>query len=172
MWSEELLEQFVILASQELSGDWVLCGASVLPLLGINTRTTWDIDLYGMNDQSQSEIMKLMDLVGSLGVPAECINVSGGYYLSKIPNFSEHLVLLQESQAKIYRPDFYLFSQLKLKRFSEVDLLDCQELFKKEAATNPQLINLTRELLVNELSKISHPEKAKRVVQFMQYLNN
>ena len=81
MWSEELLEQFVILASQELSGDWVLCGASVLPLLGINTRTTWDIDLYGMNDQSQSEIMKLMDLVGSLGVPAECINVSGGVHM-------------------------------------------------------------------------------------------
>ena len=172
MWSEELLDQFVVLASGELAGDWVLCGASVLPLLGIKTRTTWDIDLFGLNNQSQKDILQLMDLIGSLGVPAECINVSGGYYLNKIKGFEKHLVLLQEGRANIYRPDFYLFSKLKLQRFSEVDLLDCQELYKKEANTNPLLVSMTKDLLVDELSKISHPEKAKRVVQFMQFLNN
>lgn len=170
MWSEELLEQFVLLASEELKGDWVLCGASVLPLIGINTRTTWDIDMFGLDNPKQTENFKLMNIAESLGIPAECINLSGGYYLSKLPNFRKNLVLLNEGKSKIFRPNFYLFSCLKLQRFTEVDLLDCQDFYKHEKKTNPNVNESMKNYLISELSKIENPDKAKRVVQFMQSL--
>lgn len=168
MWNEELLEQFILLLSEELRSDWVLCGASVLPLLGIKTRTTWDIDIFGIDNPSQAESFHVMELAESLGIPAECINLSGGYYLSQIPNYESNLVLMQEAKAKIFRPNFYLFTCLKLQRFSEVDYLDCNDLFEKEAKNNSSMRKKVHAHLLKEMTKVTEPEKAKRMVQLMQ----
>lgn len=173
MWSEEILEQFILLASQKLKGDWVICGASVLPLLGIDSRTTWDIDFYGLNNPSQKEFHNLMEIAEGLGIPAECINSSAGYYLTKIPKYKNHLVSLQEvGECRIYRPDLFLFTQMKLKRFSEVDMQDCFEMYKftKQNLLDIPLKKLKIEL-TNALTNSIQPEKAKRIVQFMQILN-
>lgn len=171
MWSEELLEQFVLLASEELRGDWVLCGASVLPLIGVKTRTTWDIDLLGLDNPTQEQNFKLMEIAESLGIPAECINLSGGYYLNKVPNFKKHLVLLQKGKSTIYRPDFYLFSCLKTQRFTEVDLLDCQDFYDFEKESNPKARELMQKFIIKELPNIKQPNKAKRIVEFLNYLS-
>lgn len=170
MWSEELLEQFVLLASEELRGNWVLCGASVLPLIGVKTRTTWDIDLFGLNNPTQNESFKLMSIAESLGIPVECVNLSGGYYLTKLPEYKKHLVLLQEGRSKIFRPDFFLFSCLKTQRFTEVDLLDCQDFFDFEKDKNPNIKNIMQSFIIKELPKTKQAQKAKRLVEFLNYL--
>ena len=171
MWSEELLEQFLLIASEELNKDWVLCGASILPLLGVKTRTTWDIDLFGLGTPSQEESFRMMEIVENLGIPAECVNLSGGYYLSKIKDYRKHLIPLQSAKVCIYRPDVYLFSRLKLQRFSEVDLLDCQDYFSFTADEDGELANKFKTHLIEELAKTNHPDRAKRIVQMMNHIS-
>ncbi|MFK8137981.1 MAG: hypothetical protein AB8E15_06455 [Bdellovibrionales bacterium] len=171
MWSEEILEQFVLLASQRLRGDWVVCGASILPLLGINARTTWDIDFFGLDNPSQNESHKLMEIAESLGVPPECISSSAGFYLKKEKNFRAHLIEMNKNKdTTIFRPDLFLFTQLKLKRLTEVDLQDCIDLaiFEKNKKTNFRKTKILSGLTA-ELSKTSHPERAKRIVQLMNF---
>ena len=121
-----LLRKFIQQAGDTLTGDWVLIGATLLPLLGISQRTTTDIDLIGMTPDQNQQTLDLMMIAEQLGMPIESINQAAAYFLFKIPNFKDHLVLLHRGKTStLYRPDLYLFLALKINRLSETDLDDC-----------------------------------------------
>lgn len=90
-----------------------------------------------------------MEIAESLKLPVESINQAGAFFLSKLGKPAElkkHLVLFDQSKnCKIFRPDFYLFIQLKIARLSPSDLEDClvfTEHFKEEVKTHQKKVLL------------------------------
>ena len=121
------MKKFISIALQKLEGEWILIGGTVLPVLGIDLRVTVDIDMVSLDSKSSNRnSLQLMEIAESLGMPVETINQAGAYFLSKIDDVRDHLILLEESKkCKIYHPDSYLFLKLKIARLSESDLEDC-----------------------------------------------
>jgi hypothetical protein len=120
------LQRFVELAADSVEGDWVVIGGTVLPLLGVGRRATLDIDFVPVGGASESDVLELMEIAEKLGLPVEAVNQAGAYFLRKILDFREHLVLLHEgTRARIFRPDPTLYLSLKIPRLSEADLEDC-----------------------------------------------
>ncbi len=145
------LEEFVRQAADAVDGDWVILGGTVLPLLGAGDRATFDIDLVPVADASQSDVIMLMEIAEGLGLPVESVNQAGAFFLRKIPDFEEHLVLLHEgSRARILRPDPTLYVSLKVGRLSESDLEDCFSFLifahsAGESLDRPRLVKLLRQ---------------------------
>ncbi len=123
----KLMKKFLATALNVLEGEWIIIGGTVLPVMGIDLRVTVDIHMVNLDAKSSNRhSLQLMEIAQSLGMPVETINQAGAYFLSKIDDVREHLVLLEGSKkCKIYRPDAYLFLKLKIARLSESDLEDC-----------------------------------------------
>ena len=129
--NEKTLKRFLQLASERLTGEWVLLGGTVLPLLGRDYRSTTDIDFVPVGEVSMSENLKIMQICEELGLPIETVNGAAQFFLSRIPHFKNHLILISESvRSKIYRPNLYLFIELKIARLAASDLTDCLEMLK------------------------------------------
>ncbi|MBI4924538.1 MAG: hypothetical protein HY843_01325 [Bdellovibrio sp.] len=153
--NKQALLEFLKLASNKLNGDWIVLGGSVLPLMGIESRVTTDIDVVKINNSTQAETLELMELTEKLGFPIETINQASAYFLFKIADFKKHLVLLQRgTNASFYRPDLYLFLQLKLPRLSESDFHDCVEMIKisKEESKLEGIMKIIQAAIKNERS--------------------
>lgn len=137
---QNMLKRFVRLAADELRGDWVIIGGTVLPLLGIMHRTTVDIEIAGPEDTGQEQIVVLMEIAERLGLPVEAINQAGAYFLRKIDGWETMLEILRKGKkAIVYRPDVTLFILLKLQRLTESDLSDCLEFLRFAAKQNEPL---------------------------------
>lgn len=120
------LHAFLKLAGDKLTGDWVIVGGSVLPMLGVDHRSTVDIDIAGPDDADMAQTLALMEIADSLGLPVEAINQAASYFLRRIDGWEQHLVPLHRgSSARLFRPDPTLFLLLKIPRLSESDLADC-----------------------------------------------
>ena len=134
-----LLKQFVRRAADTVEGDWVVIGGTVLPLLGAGDRVTLDIDIIPVGEASQSDILDLMEIAEQMGLPVEAVNQAGAYFLKKIPDFEDHLILLLEgSSARIFRPDPTLFIRMKAHRLSESDLEDCLAILRFARASGEE----------------------------------
>ena len=152
MIDHKKLNQFLKKAEKHLEGEWVIIGGTVLPILGSDHRTTVDIDIVSLkesNNQNQQS-MKLMKIAEEIGLPVEAINQAGAFYLRKIKDFQDNLILITESKnLKIYRPNALLFFELKAARMSESDLLDCLEFIR----VNPLEIEKYRNGIRSTLKK-------------------
>lgn len=123
---KKLMLQFLKLAGERLKGDWTVIGGTVLPLLGLDDRVTVDIDIVGPRSAGQSETLQLMEIAETLGLAVESINQAGAFFLRKIPDWKESLVLVHEGKgARLFRPNTTLFLELKVGRLDDVDLQDC-----------------------------------------------
>lgn len=164
MINSKIMRAFLEKAISKLSGDWIIIGGTVLPLVGIDVRVTVDIDIINLNfESSNKDSIKLMEIAEELKLPVESINQAGAYYLSKIDDIHEHLVLLQESKnCRVYRPDTYLFIKLKVERLSETDLQDCLHFVQKhEEECNSMKKNIVK--LINQKMKDSSDPIKKRL---------
>ena len=124
------MEHFIAKASDQLTGDWVVIGGSVLHLLNVDARQTEDIDLAGPPESAQSDMLRLMDIATEFGLPIEAINQAGAYFLFKIKNWQTKLILVHKgSSAAFFRPNLELFVELKLGRLTESDVTDCINYF-------------------------------------------
>lgn len=125
--NKETLEQFLEIATEKLPGKWLVFGGTVLPLLGARFRATLDIDLASLDgDASISDLMKMMEIAESLGLPPETINQAGSYFIQKLGVTEEHCTLLHKGSAgSVYRPNATTYLLLKIPRMSESDLEDC-----------------------------------------------
>lgn len=131
MLDSKKIQNFLKKAVDELHGDWILIGGTVLPALGIDHRVTVDIDLVPLTSFGNDEMLGLMSLAEELGLPVETINSAGGFFLKKIPGYENEILLLREGKtARIFRPQFLLYLKLKLARLSETDLQDVLTLYK------------------------------------------
>ena len=91
-----LLKKFLKAAGDQLTGEWVLVGGTVLPALNVDVRSTTDIDFVGLPVDTTREQLKLMQIAEDLGLPIESINQASAYFISKISGFEKSLVLLHQ----------------------------------------------------------------------------
>ena len=125
----DALSTFLRVALERLDGHWVLIGGAVLPLLGIEHRTTVDIDIVGPKSATQEQTLVLMEIAEELGFPVETINQAGAYFLRKQEGYESLLLPLARSRrATISRPNATLYVLLKLSRLTETDLEDCRQI--------------------------------------------
>ena len=123
MITEKTLEKFIHKAQRELNGEWVLLGGSLLSLLKIQTRVTYDIDIVELDKRSQD--IALMQIADDLGMPIEAINQAAAFFLEKQKNYKENLILLNEDKNfKLFRPNLSLYLALKMNRGTESDIND------------------------------------------------
>ena len=107
----KLLKRFAVLASERLTGDWIIVGGTVLPLLGADHRVTIDVDVVSAaRDISQAQTLVLMEIAQELGLPVEAVNSAASFYLHQISDHRAHWVEFAKGpRATIYRPDLVLF---------------------------------------------------------------
>jgi hypothetical protein len=122
------LKKFLDKAADHLTGDWLLMGGTVLPLLDQEVRATTDIDIVRVGGKGRNEdTLQLMELAESIGLPPESINQAGAFFLSKIEHGKKDLVLLRKGKkSRIFRPGATLFILLKIGRMSQSDFADCR----------------------------------------------
>jgi hypothetical protein len=135
------LKTFLDRAANQLKGDWLIMGGTVLPLLGQPLRETMDIDIVRVSGKGENEdTLQLMRLAESLGLPPETINQAGAFFLSKMKYSKKDLVLLKEGKrGRIYRPSATFFLVLKIGRMSQSDLADCKELLNYSSKRNESI---------------------------------
>jgi hypothetical protein len=154
--SSKISKKFLDLASQELQGDWVIMGGAVMILLGVRERFTVDIDLAGPEAATQADTLKLMGIAEKIGLAPEAINQAGAFFLNRIPHWKENLVtMIKSDKFSLYRPNSFLFLQLKIARLSESDLSDCINMLKIEPITPKQA-----QILKSEITKASKKSSA------------
>jgi hypothetical protein len=159
-------------AADTVTGDWIVLGGTVLPLLEAGYRTTLDIDLIPLGDAPQSQILILMGIAERHGLPVETINQAAGYFLRRVPRYLEHTVLLHEgSRARIYRPDPTLFVLLKLPRLSQSDLEDCLAFLRLARDTAEKMEEqVLRDAVVAELEAAGQEGRRERLERLLTAL--
>ncbi len=127
----KLLKKFIKLLGERVSGDWIILGGTVLPLLQASSRYTKDIDLAPPLGATQKDTLTLMEIAESLHLPIEAINQAAGFFLYRIPNWQKEIILFHEgTKATIFRPSATLYLLLKIERMSETDLEDCLKMIE------------------------------------------
>ena len=86
-----------------------------------------------------------------LGLTVETLNPAGLYFLEKITDYRDCLVVLKRGkQATVYRPNVSLYLRLKLKRFSESDCSDCLAFLRYAKKAGEEI---DARLLIREIQK-------------------
>ena len=168
-----LLKKFLRLAAESLEGDWLLVGGTLLPAVGLNVRTTVDIDLVGLGKKEAAQGLELMRLTEKLGLSVETINQTASFFLNKIDYKKQDLLLLTEGKkARIYRPSLLLYWQLKLPRMTESDYTDCIHYFhycQKQDKKTPKETLL--KAIVKQEKKSPTAEKMQRLTSLKSLLD-
>jgi hypothetical protein len=157
------LKKFIELGLEQLTGDWIIIGGTILPLLEIDYRVTTDIDLAFTTSGGKDQTLELMQIAEQMSLPIEAINQAGAFFLFRISDWKNKIILLKKNKkTAFYRPNTTLFLELKIARMSETDLMDCFkmiEYFKHEL--DGKKIN---RLIKSELQKEkSNKDRAKRL---------
>ncbi len=122
-----LLRKFLRVAGDKLKGKWLLVGGTLLPAVGIEIRSTVDIDLIGLGEREMTQNLELMELAESLGLAVESVNQAAAFFLKKTGYMLEDLLVLHKGkQATIFRPSLALYWKLKAGRLTESDFEDCR----------------------------------------------
>jgi hypothetical protein len=166
-----LLKKFLKRAGDELTGDWLLIGGTILPLMGVDYRSTTDIDLIPLGKREHnSALLNLMQLTEKLGLPIDTINSAGFYFLEKISNYSQQMVVLRRGKtATIFRPNINLFLRLKMGRLTESDLSDCLQFMKIASKLKESIDPLIPKLIEVELRiHAMNKEKLQRLTELQR----
>lgn len=170
--NSKLLKKFVQLAVERLSGDWIIIGGTVLPLVNIDVRLTLDIDVAKGKSESPDQTLQLMEIAEDLGLPVEAINQAGSFFLRKIENWEDNLVLIKSSKScRVFRPDSTLFLLMKIARFSENDFMDCREITKNlkrigDKVDSPRVLKKIDTEIENEATDLA---RKKRLTEFQKF---
>ncbi len=128
MLDRDRLDAIVNAICERLDGEWLLVGGALVSLWLESRRTTEDVDVLGL-DGSARERLALLELGDSLGLPVEALNSAADFFVKRIPDWRDHLVLFRKGpKGSVFRPDGTLFLLLKLRRLDERDLEDCRAL--------------------------------------------
>ncbi len=170
---KKTLQKFLTTAGETLHGDWILIGGTVLPLLGIDSRPTVDIDLIALEKSGMEETLQLMEMAEKLGLAVESINQAGAYFLKKIPEYKKNLLLLHKGKtAKIFRPNLYLYINLKIGRLTESDLEDCINMIQYSIPlSSKEDLGLLKKLLTKEIKKSSDNSRTLKLRKLIDLLN-
>ncbi len=162
-----LLTKLLRRAADQLKGEWLLVGGTLLPAVGINVRSTVDVDLIGLTTAESAQQLELMELAGSLGLPVDTINQTAAFFLKKVGYTKIDLIVLhQGSTATIFRPSLALYWRLKCGRLSETDAEDCRHYMKFCLdAGDPVSLDDLGEILRRSLIEAASADKKNRLRQ-------
>ncbi len=169
---KKLLDRFLHLLGDKVSGNWVILGGSVLPLLEASTRYTQDIDLAGPPKATTADSLALMEIAESLGLPIEAVNQAAAFFLHKISGWDKEIILLHTgSKAKIYRPTATLYILLKINRLSETDLDDCIKMIHY-AKTHKETLDKKRihKIIHALIKKTDDSAKSHRLKKLLEFI--
>jgi hypothetical protein len=172
----KVLKRFLDLASQRLTGDWLLVGGTLLPAVGIQVRNTIDIDLVEISGSnvknSNQHMIDLMDIAASLGLPVDTINQAAAYFVKKAGYKNNDLIVLKKGKrATIHRPSVELYWRLKIKRLTEADASDCQHYLAFCSGQGDRInIKVLRDVVDQELRSGVTPEKRSRLESLRRLL--
>jgi hypothetical protein len=159
-----LLEQFIKLAGEKLTGEWLLVGGTLLPAVGIDIRSTVDIDIVSLGGGGGDSQLKIMELAESLGLPVESVNQAASFFVKRAGYQKSDLIVLHKGKsATIFRPSLELYWKLKLARLSETDVQDCLEYFNfcKQVNDPISFAKLSQLLAAEKKSGVSNEKKVR-----------
>lgn len=114
-----------------LGGDWFLTGGALVRLYFDETRGTEDVDLVKLQHPSLSDEAaknKLFRWLIDRGLGPEWVNSAVEPFVQEVPTWKKETVLIRSgSKGNIYRPSLTLFVYLKLRRGTEIDVLDIKK---------------------------------------------
>jgi hypothetical protein len=122
------IQDILTYLTDDLGGDWLLTGGSLVRLNFDDTRGTEDVDLVRIrhpdlsDDGAKNQLFKWLI---QHGLGPEWVNTAVEPFVREIANWEKETVILRSGKkGKIFRPNLTLFTYLKLRRGSEVDVLD------------------------------------------------
>ncbi len=131
----QAVEEILNYLCEELGGDWLLTGGSLVRLSFDASRSTEDVDLVRIRHGSLSDEAARNALFKWLigrGLGPEWVNSAVEPFVREIPGWERELALLRAGSAgRIYRPNLTLFVYLKLRRGTEIDLGDIRKAVPK-----------------------------------------
>jgi hypothetical protein len=167
--NSKTLQLFLKNAVRELKGEWVLLGGTLLPALGIDIRSTVDIDLVGLSKKEAAQNLELMRLASAMGLSIESINQAAAFFLKNVDYTARDLKVLKKSKsAVIYRPSFALYLKLKTARLSPTDLLDCEAYFHYCKRADKLDIHEIAAILKRTLESEKSDEKKLRLLELQR----
>lgn len=166
----ESYQKFVNSVADEITGDWLIIGGSLLAILGAHQRVTADIDICPIGNMNNDLQLELMNLAIKCGLSIEAINPAADFFVKKIPNWKSSIVLFKKGQkGAIYRPSLELYFKLKLARCSESDLEDCLSFLSWYKKNNLAFDKLR----IKTLTLDKHLEKpSKKLLEIIEDLAN
>jgi hypothetical protein len=108
----KLLEQILTYLCDELGGEWLLTGGSLVR-----------IDHPSLSDEAARNA--LFRWLIDRGLGPEWVNTAVEPFVREVPSWEQELAVLREgARGRVYRSNLTLFTYLKLRRGSEIDLTD------------------------------------------------
>ena len=168
-----VLQEFLVAAGSKLRGRWLLIGGTLLPAVGLDVRSTVDIDFVGLGSREAAQGLELMELTEALGLPVETINQAAALFVKKANvRKKELLPLFEGSSATIYRPSAGLYWRLKIPRLSDSDLLDCNHYWRFCQLAGDRLsARETQRTVEKELDAKPSPDRLRRLKKLLQILS-
>jgi len=154
MISNDQYQNFIEAVINELDGDWLIVGGSLLSVVQSNSRHTVDIDLCPVDEMTNEKRLNLMDIAQKCKLSIEAINPAADFFVRQIANWKSEIILYKKGlKGSLFRPSLKLFFQLKFKRSSQSDLQDCSLYLQWHQKENLKYssIELT-ELINNQIS--------------------
>jgi len=165
-----ILNNLVQKSLKKLTGDWVIIGGTVLPLVGVDSRVTVDIDMIQVHQSSGNQsTLDLMELAESIGLPVESINSAGLFFLKKVTDWEKRLVVHAESKkCRILRPSLDLYFELKLARGTESDLQDLKAYLEWHQDNN---LEFNKERTIKLLEVAIKDSESKKMKGLLKLIN-
>ncbi len=160
MIKQEQYNHFLKSVADDLEGDWLVIGGSLLAIIQAESRTTVDIDLCPLNEMTNELRLSLMTVAQNAGLSIESINPAADFFLKQIPNWKSSIVIfLNGKKGNLYRPSFELYLKLKIERLSQTDIEDCILYYKWNKKN--QISAQFSDILLQKISVEKNEEKLK-----------
>lgn len=144
---------------ETLGGDWLLTGGSLVRLGFDGNRGTEDVDLVKIrHSQLTDEAAKnaLFQWLLQRGLGPEWVNSAVEPFIREVREWEDELILFRSgSLGQIFRPNLTLFTYLKLRRGSDIDLRDIQQALPccPEGFSEPKFLSWANETLKAKFMK-------------------
>lgn len=153
--ADEILEKLC----QEIGGDWLLLGGTLVQLYYDGARSTEDIDLVQMAHPSKSKEVAQDELfrftMSRWGMGPEYVNLAVEFFVRDLSGWEAEIQVYRHGpKGRVFRPSLTLFCALKVRRGSELDLRDLKTAIDKEGADQVDWAKLQKWLPQEKLKAV------------------
>ena len=144
---------------QNIGGDWLLIGGTLVQFAYDGERATEDIDLVQIRhaekskEAAQNELFKFT--LAQWGFGPEFVNTAAEFFVNQFDGWQSEIKVMKEGpKGRIFRPSITLFCATKLRRGSDLDLDDIRTALRKKDSPKLDFQLLARWLPTNKLETL------------------